>query len=210
MIRFLLSLMAAIPLWLALGMFIGGIMIMILFLCTSDRMEVITQFHEIEANVQQKKKELKKLQNSITWLKTREKKVVETKAQLEQYRQQLDKRDEELDDFDNALAQKITEYDQMYGQIEQFPAINSRVENELRGQIAAKQPFALALKRYLRTVGLTGNYLQNQEVKQVLISAFNGQPTQRFVEQIYSALIGQGVPGVVAAWLLYRSLSGVN
>lgn len=208
--HFILGQLLVTPLWWAVGMIIGGIILVLCIWLTKDRIDTILHYRKIVEDIKVNEKKLKELKLSIFGIENREKKIDTEWKNINQAKKHLRSQQKRFDGRNAILEDSINEYNSMYSNSEQFPKINQRVENEIKAQISARERFAIALKPYVKNVDRANNYLQNQEIKLILNETFSDSPILDFVEKIYSLLIGKGVPGVVAAWLLYRSLSGLN
>lgn len=209
-IHFIFGQLLVTPIWWAVGMIIGGTILVLCIWLSKDRMDALIKYHRIVDDIQNKEKKLKDLNFSIYGLENREKEVAEKQKNIEQEKKHLKNQRVRFNTRNHELNSAIDEYNSMYSDATQFSEINKRTENEIKARISSKDHFAITLKPYIKTVGRANNYLQNQEVKLALKEEFSSSPILDFVEKIYSLLVGKGVPGVVAAWLLYRSLSGLN
>ena len=209
-VHFIVGQLLVTPIWLSFGMILGGVILVLCICLSKDRMDAIVKYHQIIDDIQMGEKKLKELNFSIHGLENREKEVAQRQENIEQEKAHLKNQKNRFNARNNNLNSAIDEYNSMYSDATRFSEINKITENEIRARISSKDPFAVAMKPYVKSVGRTNNYLQNQEVKLVLTEEFSDSPLLEFVEKIYSLLIGKGVPGVVAAWLLYRSLSGLN
>lgn len=210
LVHYLIGQMCVTPVWWSVGMITGGVILTLCIWLTNDRIDAIVHYHKITEEIQTKERKLKKLKLSIFGIENREKKIDEEQKNIDQARRHLKNQRKRFDDRKAMLEDAISEYNRMYSNVTQCTEINKRTENEIKARISSKDLFAVAMKPYVKTIGRTNNYLQNQEVKLALTEEFSDSPLSEFVEKIYSLLVGKGVPSVVAAWLLYRSLSGIN
>lgn len=190
-----------LPLWLAMIFLMAGVVIATYIIVDrrgENRMENIINYENTMAKLDEAKKELADIESQEQAIIRRQKELDKREADLE-----IDRENVKWESDYN--RQVYEEFSDLFKRAGTYPAMEKLVEDGLRGQISVKEPFAMELKPFIKSVGLT-TYERDQTVKRILRKHMQG-PYSAFVVDCFDILTGKGMPPVIVAYTLYYYLS---